>query len=1319
MTSMLRYVRYVKRLNEVGQKVTLNQQVLITGRKFILQNDQNLFKSYATAAIQSKIKIYGNNAKFQQFEDHVKRHGKISKSEIYALINEIEEIGNVSSLDGLLLIRSCGKSLYESDFNESIKLVQEVWSTLENLQTPMDVSHFNALLSVYLEKEYDFTPEDFLKFMEKKGVEPNRVTYQRLIKKYCQKGDIAGATKMLEIMKEKGMPLNEDVFNSLILGHSEANDMENALKILNVMKTAGISPSADTYTEVMCAYAKQGDFESIRKTLSEISQKDITLLDSHYLDVFYALAINGHTDKAENFLKEIPSEIHSDSEISRYLSRLIFANHTDLALKLLTETSKNLTRQKIRSGTLIRAMIMNKTPVEKIIKICRYLDEELQYNRAFRVALYQVLTRDPKLELASPLMKAWKEIGGEIREHYFWPLLVTEAKAGNMNGVADILKSMINDFQIMPAEETLKNYVLPYMFGTWESTITFFEPLNIPKKIVYNSIADRLLIERKIRLCATFVSSYPESYSKDLLLRHLVEALNARDDVESFTLILRHLSENSEPADPDKIPISLVDAALREVMDVIPEYRSKLIEKLLNEFVNAGLSMSPEVANEIRNYLNNSSIDDVEENLKKLSSGNLNIVPMEIYNPKVTDNSQDKIMNMRKILNFRRSFAKYADENNFEEAYEIIQKLQTAGYDEVGIYARAIRLFCDNEFLIGAESCVVFLKNNAPNATLDLKKIFKYAELLIKNDRFDDAIEFLTTARVANESEKNSKEIARQVRHVLETTSNKKDVENLNKLFNLLHSKNYLTIDNFSLGPMVKIHTLRGDYAKALEVFENACINHKCTPYKNMLIKNFIENEDADSLQKITDLNSEIFGESNALSDLAFCFLEYGQPKQAQKIFETPGLKIFNEKIASAIEHYDKYNKDIAINELVKVTKSVLRMDRSFLYDSILKLYQRKNNWQAGLALWTDMQEENVQPSAYFLSVLNSLLKQNNQSSPFVYDSSQSSITSSSQDTAFYDAVRQKNYDDAEKLLNTSSWTKQQAISKYNNLIMALLDHGELNRAYTIAKTLIDKYGVIDKSVFNELGYRLIESRKYKNAKELGNSLNPDIKKKVNYGKIVSHAEIAEKGLKYFIDNLKPADNNKYNENQIHFGAIVHDLLKNSEYVNEYEVWAKKMWDLGIHRTMHALWNYYFIVNDEREANIFDEYVSGNRTLLIKPITQVAMKEKNPALIEKLIEKIDKMPYVMTNIKTLVHSDLIKLYLEMNRPEDAFAVLRKFSRRQNLNSIPKKLLIALRDKYEMTGKKFPLIVEELNKSPIGLEYEDSQKDDKQLAQAEI
>lgn len=46
-----------------------------------------------------------------------------------------------------------------------------------------DVSHYNALLKVYLQNEFKFSPTDFLAKMEEAKVQPNRVS--PAVQSYC------------------------------------------------------------------------------------------------------------------------------------------------------------------------------------------------------------------------------------------------------------------------------------------------------------------------------------------------------------------------------------------------------------------------------------------------------------------------------------------------------------------------------------------------------------------------------------------------------------------------------------------------------------------------------------------------------------------------------------------------------------------------------------------------------------------------------------------------------------------------------------------------------------------------------------------------------------------------------------------------------------------------------------------------------------------------------------------------------------------------------------------------------------------------------
>jgi leucine-rich PPR motif-containing protein len=78
----------------------------------------------------------------------------------------------------------------------------------------------------------------------------------------------------------------------------------------------------------------------------------------------------------------------------------------------------------------------------------------------------------------------------------------------------------------------------------------------------------------------------------------------------------------------------------------------------------------------------------------------------------------------------------------------------------------------------------------------------------------------------------------------------------------------------------------RNDLAGAMEQFEWCCQKYRATPWKNELACKMIQAEDAVSLQKLTDLSTQIHGEVNSLYDLVFAFVECGRIRQARKILE-------------------------------------------------------------------------------------------------------------------------------------------------------------------------------------------------------------------------------------------------------------------------------------------------------------------------------------------------------------------------------------------------------------------------------------------------
>lgn len=80
-------------------------------------------------------------------------------------------------------------------------------------------------------------------------------------------------------------------------------------------------------------------------------------------------------------------------------------------------------------------------------------------------------------------------------------------------GILDILKIMVNDFDILPCIDTVADYILPFTFGEISHTRNLLIKHNISETMIDNAYVLLLLKKRRILEAAL--------YSKSKTLRHI------------------------------------------------------------------------------------------------------------------------------------------------------------------------------------------------------------------------------------------------------------------------------------------------------------------------------------------------------------------------------------------------------------------------------------------------------------------------------------------------------------------------------------------------------------------------------------------------------------------------------------------------------------------------------------------------------------------------------------------------------------------------------------------------------------------------------
>uniref|UniRef100_A0A7N6A9U3 PROP1-like PPR domain-containing protein n=1 Tax=Anabas testudineus TaxID=64144 RepID=A0A7N6A9U3_ANATE len=426
-------------------------------------------RSYTVATQEKEANMAVRSKQAQQFDwalakldSSVRRTGRITKTLLLRIFHDICRAGYPSSNQALLLLRSCGSLLPEIRLEERTKLAHHMWEKLQQLGAQYDVSHYNALLKVYLQNQFKFSPTDFLAKMESANVQPNRVTYQRLIAAYCQNGDIEGASTILGFMKSKDLPITEAVFSSLVTGHARRGDMENAKNILSVMRGAGMEPGPETYVSLLTAYAEKGDMDGLKKTLETAESADCSLMDRDIMQVIFTLAKSGHEQYLPEMIERLRLERNYIPDAMNLCLSLITQGLEDTAFQVLKTMpalqSENSDSPQMGSFFLRHCVNMD-TAIEKITSYCKELKESDLHTSPLIFTLSCALDAK-KTDMSLKLMKILKEQDFPIRPHYFWPLLTQHVKDNNVSGVLEVVKSM-QQFDVSPDVDTLNKYILP------------------------------------------------------------------------------------------------------------------------------------------------------------------------------------------------------------------------------------------------------------------------------------------------------------------------------------------------------------------------------------------------------------------------------------------------------------------------------------------------------------------------------------------------------------------------------------------------------------------------------------------------------------------------------------------------------------------------------------------------------------------------------------------------------------------------------------------------------------------------------------------
>uniref|UniRef100_A0A8C1ESW8 Leucine rich pentatricopeptide repeat containing n=1 Tax=Cyprinus carpio carpio TaxID=630221 RepID=A0A8C1ESW8_CYPCA len=924
----------------------------------VVPEQRGLVKDESSVAVRSKQAQQFDWA-LAKLDSSVRRTGRVTKTLLLRIFHDICRTGYPSGNQALLLLRSCGSLLPEVPLAERVELSQRIWDKLQELGATYDVSHYNALLKTYLQNEFRFSPTDFLAKMESANVQPNRVTYQRLIAAYCEVGDIEGASTILGFMKSKDLPITEAVFNSLVTGHARGGDMDSAEGILSVMKGAGIEPGPDTYLSLLNVYAEKGDIAKIKQTLETVENADILLMDRDLMQVVFSLTKASHQQYVPEIVERMRHERGYVPDAMNLCLSLITHGHEETAFSVL----KSFTGLLVESQTtdspdlgnfFLRHCVNMDKPVENIVGFCKDLKDSGLHSSPLQFTL-QCALEAKKTSIAVELMRSMKEEGLPLRPHYFWPLFTHYQKDKNIPGTLQALRAM-QELGVASDVDTFSIYILP-SFPSVDSARTSLKEAGI-------DVDGNILIAAELRteasrgnLAGLFsLMSSPAFPNIDLsaFRASLISGFRGKCQIGSSLLF----AEN-------------VAYFLYNLIDSMNETEVHAKEEQLREYFgllkNMNISISLNIFRGIRNILESYQVPELVKGLE----GKLSFLEKTLAELKAEGKPASSIL--KKVITV------LCSEEKLERALELKTQYETDMTPAA--YAMLINLCCRHDNAEEALKLKIELARKDSEAALDAQKYVALVRVLSKHGKLEEAIDMLKEMKEKDVQLRDS--TISLLTLTMNTAAMKGDANTIRRLQETIFTLGLAKPSSNLCSPLISCYLESGNYAGAFDATVEVHKQYNQLPKIHDLICGLVEKGDAELLQKVMEFLSQERGEMMMLYDLYFAFLQTGRYKEARKIIETPGLRARPTRLQWFAEKCIAAQQMESLENMVDMTVKLFECDRDDMYHYLLRLCKETNDWQKAEATWMKMQEENLAPRERTLRLLADILKNNDKEVPF------------------------------------------------------------------------------------------------------------------------------------------------------------------------------------------------------------------------------------------------------------------------------------------------------------------------------------------------
>nr|CAD1837742.1 unnamed protein product [Ananas comosus var. bracteatus] len=210
------------------------------------------------------------------------------------------------------------------------------------------------------------------------GPSANQVTYNTVVKGYCNLGNLNNALRVVDLMKEHGCKPDEWTYSELICGFCKGGKLELASKTFEEMVLHGLNPNEVTYTAIIDGYCKDGKIDIALSLLEKMDRSGCKPNVQTYNAIINGLSKQNQLAEAQRLSREMVHEKLFPNIVTytALIDGLCKNGATSLALKIMEEMKERGCSPNLHTYSALLCGLCQEGNIEEAEKMFASLGEK-------------------------------------------------------------------------------------------------------------------------------------------------------------------------------------------------------------------------------------------------------------------------------------------------------------------------------------------------------------------------------------------------------------------------------------------------------------------------------------------------------------------------------------------------------------------------------------------------------------------------------------------------------------------------------------------------------------------------------------------------------------------------------------------------------------------------------------------------------------------------------------------------------------------------------------------------------------------------------